>query len=188
MTAKGDKKTVIMEAMLDLVAERGFHDAPMSLLAKRSGTGAGLIYHYFPSKEDLIHAVYEYVVQFKGEIVGQGYFAEMTPKDAFLHLWIGVHNFYRSHHREARFLDQYENSPFCTHNLGSQKKDAHQTVAPFAKAFRPKAQGGVLKNLPAQAIHELSFGVAAHLATHPKPLAHSALVQVAELCWNSVAA
>jgi TetR/AcrR family transcriptional regulator, repressor of fatR-cypB operon len=30
-----DKREAILQAMLELVAERGFHDAPMSLVAKR---------------------------------------------------------------------------------------------------------------------------------------------------------
>jgi AcrR family transcriptional regulator len=58
MTGKRDKREAILEAMLDLIVERGFHDAPMSVLAKRSGASPGVIYHYFPSKDDLIHAVY----------------------------------------------------------------------------------------------------------------------------------
>ncbi len=37
MTPKKDKEEAILEAMLDLVGERGFHNAPMSLLAERSG-------------------------------------------------------------------------------------------------------------------------------------------------------
>jgi AcrR family transcriptional regulator len=36
MAPQGDKKEAILEAMLDLVVERGFHNAPMSLLAKRN--------------------------------------------------------------------------------------------------------------------------------------------------------
>jgi hypothetical protein len=35
MTHVGNKKIVIPKAMLGLVTERGFHDAPMSLLAKQ---------------------------------------------------------------------------------------------------------------------------------------------------------
>jgi hypothetical protein len=37
MTPKKDKEEPILEAMIDRVGERGFHTAPMSLLAKRSG-------------------------------------------------------------------------------------------------------------------------------------------------------
>jgi TetR/AcrR family transcriptional regulator, repressor of fatR-cypB operon len=40
-----DKRTAILDAMLDLVVERGFHAAPMSTLAKKSGASGvpGLI-------------------------------------------------------------------------------------------------------------------------------------------------
>jgi TetR/AcrR family transcriptional regulator, repressor of fatR-cypB operon len=37
-----DKREAILQAMLELVAERGFHDAPMSLVAKRANTSAGI--------------------------------------------------------------------------------------------------------------------------------------------------
>ena len=61
MTAGKDKREAILQAMLELVAERGFHDAPMSLVAQRAGTSAGIIYHYFPSKDELIRALYLHV-------------------------------------------------------------------------------------------------------------------------------
>lgn len=34
---KPGKREAILDAMLDVVVERGFHDAPMSLIAERSG-------------------------------------------------------------------------------------------------------------------------------------------------------
>jgi len=46
MAPKKDKEEAILEAMLDLVGEHGFHNAPMSLLAKRSGASVDVIYHY----------------------------------------------------------------------------------------------------------------------------------------------
>ena len=48
-----DKRTAILEATLNLISERGFHDTPMSLIAKASGASTGIIYHYFASKEEL---------------------------------------------------------------------------------------------------------------------------------------
>jgi len=44
--------------MHDIVVERGFHDALMSLIAQRSGASARVIYYYFSSKEEIIHALY----------------------------------------------------------------------------------------------------------------------------------
>ncbi len=39
---KPNKREAILNAMLDVVAERGFHEAPMSLVSERSGASAGV--------------------------------------------------------------------------------------------------------------------------------------------------
>src|SRR5580693_685344 len=113
MAGKGDKREAILEAMLDLIVERGFHDAPMSVLAKRSGASPGVIYHYFPSKDDLIHAVYERVASIKHEVFFEGVSAADSPRKALLRIWLNAYRFYRSHRKETRFLDQYLNSSYC---------------------------------------------------------------------------
>ena len=64
---KPSKRDAILGAMLDIVVERGFHDAPMFLIAQRSGASAGVIYHYFSIKEEIIHAVYERIRALKTE-------------------------------------------------------------------------------------------------------------------------
>jgi AcrR family transcriptional regulator len=56
---KPNKREAILSAMLDVVAERGFHEAPMSLISERSGASAGVIYHHFESKEAIIQALAE---------------------------------------------------------------------------------------------------------------------------------
>ncbi len=56
-----EKREAILQAALELIAERGFHDTPMSLIARRSGASAGTIYHHFADKDDLIHALYRHV-------------------------------------------------------------------------------------------------------------------------------
>ena len=48
---QANKREAILNAMLDVVAERGFHEAPMSLVSERSGASAGVIYHHFENKE-----------------------------------------------------------------------------------------------------------------------------------------
>ena len=113
MTGKRDKREAILEAMLDLIVERGFHDAPMSVLAKRSGASPGVIYHYFPSKDDLVHAVYERVASIKHEVFLEGVSPHESPREALLRVWLNAYGFYRSHRKEARFLDQYLTSSYC---------------------------------------------------------------------------
>ena len=53
-----DKREEIMRAALELIAEHGFHGAPMAMIADRAGVGAGTIYRYFESKDVLINEMY----------------------------------------------------------------------------------------------------------------------------------
>jgi AcrR family transcriptional regulator len=44
---KPDKRDEIIRAALELIAEQGFHGAPMAMIAVHDGVGAGTIYRYF---------------------------------------------------------------------------------------------------------------------------------------------
>ena len=81
MGKKIDKKQAILDAMLDLVVKRGFHDAPMSALAKKSGASPGVIYHYFENKDDVIRALYEHVAELKREALFRGYQEKMGARE-----------------------------------------------------------------------------------------------------------
>jgi AcrR family transcriptional regulator len=41
---KPDKREDIVWAAMELIAEHGFHGAPMAMIAERAGVGAGTIY------------------------------------------------------------------------------------------------------------------------------------------------
>src|ERR1700761_8456752 len=100
MSKKPDKKEAILDAMLDLVVKRGFHDAPMSVLAKKSGASPGVIYHYFPSKDALIRAVFERGESVKHKAFFRGYSDRMSARDALLQMWLNAYDFYRAHPKE----------------------------------------------------------------------------------------
>jgi AcrR family transcriptional regulator len=184
-----DKREAILQAMLELVAERGFHDAPMSLVARRAGTSAGIIYHYFPSKDELIRALYLHVKAKMGRFLIEGQIVDMPAEQAFKRVWINAYRFYRTHQQEVKFLDQYENSPYCG---GSPEVEAlvqqDQNIALLLNLFRPRSAGGSLKDLPREAISELTIGVASRLAKRAKPLKTKALEEIAAACWKAVTA
>lgn len=186
MVDKGDKKEAILETMLDLVAERGFHDAPMSLLAKRSGASPGVIYHYFPSKDALIEAVYLRVKAVKREALLRGYSQGMTPREGFIKLAQNTYRFYRKHLREVRFLGQFESSPYWL-ACGNHEDDPAVEAA-ILSWFRPRKKGGVLKDLPQEAIDSLTIGLAARLAQAPKEFPAATIRKIAEAVWTALAA
>lgn len=48
-----------MEVGLRLFAERGFESTTIADIAREAGVAHGLVYHYFRSKDELLHAVFE---------------------------------------------------------------------------------------------------------------------------------
>jgi AcrR family transcriptional regulator len=186
-SAPKEKKAAIIEAMLELVVERGFHDSPMSLLAQRSGASAGVIYHYFESKDDVIHGVYQHVKSLKLQFL-EGHSLDLSIEQAYLKLFAGVYNFYRTHQLETCFLDLYENSTYCAQPSARQAYVTDPLMSKFAKAFRSKKHGGMLKDLPPEAIQEFSFGVARRLAKSETVIAPAMLKKIAAASWNAVAA
>lgn len=184
ISEKCEKKEAILSAMLDLIVERGFHNAPMSLLVRRSGASPGVIYHYFPSKDDLIRAVYRRVISIKHEVMLNGYSDQMPPREVLLLIWLNAYRFYRNHLKETRFLDQYLNSPFCPADAAERFSDP--AIARIAQLMRPHKQGGVLKDLPTEALHHMTLGLAQALAKATKSFSHATLRNIADTVWLAI--
>lgn len=186
MPAKKEKREAILDAMLDLVAERGFHNAPMSVLARRSGASPGVIYHYFPSKDELIRAVFLRVAAIKHEVFSAGIHPEMAPREALLQIWLNAYRFYRTRRDEARFHDLYMNSAYCT-TTPADPGHSDPATAQIRKWLQPKKKGGILKDLPMEAIESLTLGLAAALARAPRTFPQSTLMRIAETVWTAIA-
>jgi AcrR family transcriptional regulator len=60
---KQNKKSLIIEAAARVFANRGYNSTLIAEIATEAGIGKGTIYEYFPSKEDLFFAVFEWFVE-----------------------------------------------------------------------------------------------------------------------------
>ena len=182
---KLSKRDAILDAMLDVIVERGFHEAPMSLIAERSKTSAGLIYHYFDSKEKIIQALYERIHLMKMEMILGGFTPEMDSRQAFIQGCERIYLFYRKHEKEMRFLEQYENAGFvCEPEL----KGSDQRLLLFTRWFCNRSKVGVLNEWPAEVHEEMTLGLIARLARLPRKLTSRVLREIAESLWAQVSA
>jgi TetR/AcrR family fatty acid metabolism transcriptional regulator len=50
----GDKYQRILEAAVEVIAERGYFNSPVSAIAKRAGVADGTLYLYFKSKDEVL--------------------------------------------------------------------------------------------------------------------------------------
>jgi AcrR family transcriptional regulator len=161
-TTVTDKRSAILETTLDLISRRGFHDTPMSTIAKESGVSTGIIYHYFSGKEELILELYKEIKYNMIRIVLEGHSEQAPYRERFFHWWRRLIRYYINHPKEAKFLEQFENSPYYDPKL--QEIFAGELM-PFIDSFFVRGiQEGALKNIPLEISAELSFGVAISLA------------------------
>lgn len=86
------KRAAIVETAARLFARDGFAQVSVSALAAACRTSKSLIYHYYPSKEDILHAVTaSHVDQLARDVAD----AAETPGDARARLASLVHRFMR---------------------------------------------------------------------------------------------
>jgi AcrR family transcriptional regulator len=55
--AAADRRARILEAAVRVFAARGYHAARVGDIAEEAGVAHGLLYHYFPSKEDVLRTI-----------------------------------------------------------------------------------------------------------------------------------
>lgn len=188
--APKDKRETILQAALELIAEHGFHGAPMSAVAQRAGVSAGIIYHYFASKDDLIHALYKDVEADLSRALLAGRPQELPVAEAFQRIWRNAYHFYRSHAHQARFLEQYKHSPFY-HAAATDEALLSGDFAFIAELFHGDPAERPIKDLPPDVIYELTLGVAARVAQRHTidmtTIDEHQLATIAAACWQAVA-
>jgi TetR/AcrR family transcriptional regulator, repressor of fatR-cypB operon len=182
---KPSKRDAILDAMLDIVVERGFHDAPMSLIARRSGASPGIIYHYFSSKEEIVKAVYDRIRELKREAFLADFDPVRDPGQVFVQIFVSVYQFYRKHQREMRFYELCEHAGF---GCGPERADKDERAVNLARRFSSQSHGGVLKEWPREVLQEMTLNLVARLAAQPKRIAEPLLREIAGNLWQALKA
>ena len=56
--ASVDKRRLLLEAATKVFADRGYHECRVGDIAAEAGVAYGLVYHYFSSKEEVLHTIF----------------------------------------------------------------------------------------------------------------------------------
>src|SRR6267154_3540256 len=54
-----ERETLILQAAEEVLMEKGYHETSIDEIAARVGIAKGTVYLHFPSKEDLVIAIFE---------------------------------------------------------------------------------------------------------------------------------
>jgi AcrR family transcriptional regulator len=181
VTTQIDRAAAVRAALRALVAERGFHGASMSAVAREAGVATGTAYTHYESKDALVLAAY---AETKAQLAA----ATITTVDAsapaaerFRAIWLGAYRYLAANPEHARFMLQVDDSPY--------RARAHDAVGEddplLAQASAPDLVAELLE-LPLDVLYELGFAPAVRLAAAGIELGDAELETAAAACWRAI--
>jgi AcrR family transcriptional regulator len=156
--SKHDKREEIVRAALELIAENGFHGAPMAMIAERANVGAGTIYRYFENKDVLITGLYQDLEERMFPIILEKYATNKPIRERFLHLGTTLLRYFIENPLDFRFLEQFHNSPYGVAYRRDKILGKKEGCDVFLELFEDGVAQQIIKDLPLVILFDLAFG------------------------------
>ena len=187
---KNDKREEIVRAALELIAENGFHGAPMAMIAERAQVGAGTIYRYFANKDILINELYQDLEHRIYPVILEGYAVSMPIRARFIHLGTALLRYFIENPLDFRYLEQFHNSPYGVVYRRDKILGEKEGCDIFRELFEEGISQQVMKNLPLVILFSLSFGplhnVARDHILNFVSLDEQLITRTIEACWDGI--
>src|ERR1700690_1256467 len=139
-----DKRTAILEAATEVVAELGV-SAPTAKIAKGASVAEGTLFTYFPSKDELLNRLY---LELKMDLCGAmmtGYPSGKSLIDRSRHVWDRFIGWGSAHPLKRRAMRQLAVSDRITEE---NKKFVGDALGEFNDMMRECAAAGARKDEP----------------------------------------
>lgn len=118
-----DKQIALLEAATAVVAEQGL-GAPTSLIAKRAGVAEGTLFRYFPTKDELLNALYLDIKRSLAESMRELIGRAATPEELVRSLWNGYIDWGIANPVAVKALNQLAVSDKITAQTRAQAKSS----------------------------------------------------------------
>ena len=193
---ESDKRQAILRATIELVAERGFHATPTSLIAARAKVGAGSIYRYFADKEILIHETFAVVAARMHEAMIDGYPSNESIRRRFDHFIFRLVYFFIENPSDFGFLRQYFDSPFGSamrrdNIMEAEQQCENSNSESFVCLIEEGIARGLFKDMPPLVHISMVFGGLGSVARDHIlgfiSLDASMIQSIADACWDTLA-
>ena len=189
---KLDKREEILRTALELLVEQGFHGAPMAMIAKRAGVGAGTIYRYFENRDSLILDLYHSIESRITMVLQKDYSSEKPFRERFLAVGTTLLRYLIASPLEFRYLEHFHNSPygiaFRRDKLMGNSLTSGCTI--IEELFELGMEQQLLKDFPLVILFDLFFGpiisVARDCTLGFVELDEGATNRIIEACWDAV--
>lgn len=186
-----DKREQILEATADLIVECGLQASPMSKVAKSACCGAGTIYRYFETKDELVQELFADLATRMTTQCLDGYDKEACIKLRFYKFWGNLYQHMYSNPRDCALMDQLSSSPaicgeFKEKTMSSLHGQLHQLMDEGKEQH-------LFKDLPNETLTMFIYGSLTTIAkkqnSMPDVFADAVKAEdLLNLCWDAVKA
>lgn len=106
------KRKHIIDTAMKLFNETGFHNTPTSKIAKKAKVSVGTLFNYFPTKEDLIEAIYVDIKVHSRYAFLDHLEDNLTEHNLLRSMWLSIILWGVEFPEEFHFLGLYMHSPY----------------------------------------------------------------------------
>lgn len=181
-----DKREQIIKAAMLLLIESGVQATPMSAIAKAANAGMGTIYNYFPTKEDLINAIYIYIKLDEIKTMPEPLENDSIKKQ-FEHFYRAFATYMVDKPQHFRFMDQFHASPIITDATRSEGAEA---FAKYVGILKKGQEQDIVKSISIEEMMQfINGGLMAFvrwLVISGKPLTPAMLDNQLRIAWDAI--
>lgn len=182
-----EKRNALLKATLNLVNNNGFHDAPMSKIAKMANVSPATIYIYFENKQDLINQLYLELKISYTENAFKAYSEDMPVKKAFELIWYNIADYKLKQVDEAWFLSQCDNTIMIDEQ---SREEGLKHLQPLLDLWERGQKEGIIKDVSPYILYAYAINPLAMLLNMQKrdlyKLNKKSLDQAFEASWDSI--
>ncbi|MDR3476280.1 MAG: TetR/AcrR family transcriptional regulator [Devosia sp.] len=184
-----DKRGRILDAAAQLIVQNGL-ESPMSAIAARAGVATGSLYNYFKSKNEMIAAVYARLADEIADAIVAEIDRSLSHRERLMRYVNAYIDFFWADPGRAILFEYLANVPLIP---PTQLGPVFDRVTQYGQTLIIEAKAdGALKNMdPALMGAMIGGGIRNCLKwrrIEPRPLSDDERRQIAELCWNAIAA
>lgn len=182
-----EKRNALLKATLSLVNNNGFHDAPMSKIAKMANVSPATIYIYFENKQDLINQLYLELKISYTEQAFKDYSENMPVKKAFELIWYNIADYKLKQVDEAWFLAQCDNTTMIDE---VSRQEGLKHLQPLLDLWERGQKEGIIKDVSPYILYAYAIKPLAFLMNMQKrdlyQLNKTSVEQAFQAAWDSI--
>jgi TetR/AcrR family transcriptional regulator, multidrug resistance operon repressor len=150
-----NKRDLILDATLNLLATRGFHGFSIRDVAQAAKVATGTLYLYFADREDLIEQLHTEIVHRVAQYVFTSHDPEQSLQKQFQGFCMAFWSLFKEQPSILLSKSQFDHMPLEAQR--SRHQYALEVFAPMTHFFAQGREQGLIKDLPDDILTSLCF-------------------------------